>query len=241
VDVMSAHSSGCGSDVGAYALGALTDEEVQRFERHLQTCQLCRTDLASLQPVVDALPRSAEPVEPPAALKKRIMRVVEGEARERERAARAGRERSRRPLLSFGPLPAMAAACLLLLAGVGIGFAVLQDGDDGRGAAQRIAGECIRGCERVAMSVEGDHGTLKVEGMDQPPEGRVYQVWTQRYGQDPEAHRRPLHRRQVRQRVGRRAGRRRRRRPGPRHRRAARRQLRSVDRAVPRGPHVARC
>jgi anti-sigma-K factor RskA len=185
--MMSAHSSGCGSDVAAFALGALTDEETQRFERHLLTCDLCRTDLAALQPVVDALPRAAEPVNPPAALKKRLMRTVEAEARERERerAARAGRDRSRRPMLAFRPLPAMAAACALLLAGIVIGVGVLQD-DDAPPAQRDIAGQCIRGCEGVAMNVEGDHGTLKVEGLPQPPEGRIYQVWTQRYGHDPQ-------------------------------------------------------
>ena len=35
------------------------------------------------------------------------------------------------------------------------------------------------------MTVDEGHGTLRVEGMPQPPEGRVYQVWTQRFGQDP--------------------------------------------------------
>jgi anti-sigma-K factor RskA len=180
---MTGHASGCGTDVAAYALGALTAEETRRFERHLDTCELCRTDLAGLQPVVDALPVAVDPVDPPAALKKRLMRTVEADARERQRAARGGRDRARRPLLSFRPLPAMAAACALLLGGIGIGVAALQGGGDVE--RQSIAGECIRGCERVAVSLEGDHGTLKVKGLDAPPEGRVYQVWTQRFGQDP--------------------------------------------------------
>jgi anti-sigma-K factor RskA len=182
--MMSPHPTGCGSDVAAYALGALTDEESRRFERHLATCELCQTDLASLQPVVDVLPAAADPVEPPAALKKRLMRTIEAEARAKAKAERSSRDRSRHPLLSFRPLPAMAAACLLLLGGVGIGVAVLRD--DGGAETRSIAGQCIRGCEGVAMSVEGDHGTLKVRGLDQPPEGRVYQVWTQRFGHDPE-------------------------------------------------------
>lgn len=175
------HATPCGTDVAAYALGALTDEETRRFEAHLATCDLCRTDLAALRPVVAALPAAADQVEPPRALRKRVMRVVEAEARERERAARPQRER--RPLLSFGPIPALAAACVLVLAGVGIGIAVIDGGGDPEPTT--IAGQCNRGCERVAMRVENGHGTLKVQGMDQPPEGRVYQVWTQRFGQDP--------------------------------------------------------
>jgi anti-sigma-K factor RskA len=173
-------TDGCGTDVAAYALGALTDEETRRFETHLQTCDLCRTDLAQLRPVVDALPAAAEPVPPPPALKRRIMGVVESEARERRQVA-APERRSRFGFLTIRPLPAMALACVLLLAGIGIGLAVLSGGSDD------IDGQCIRSCESVAMHVDEGHGTLKVEGMAQPPEGRVYQVWTQRFGQEPKA------------------------------------------------------
>ncbi len=193
-----AHSAPCGTDVAAYALGALSGDETRRFEvaayalgalsgdetrrfeAHLDTCDLCRTDLAALRPVVAALPSAADQLAPPPALRKRVMRVVESEARERERASRPQRER--RPLLSFRPLPALAAACALVLGGVGIGVAVI-DGDDA--PPTTIAGQCNRGCERVAMRVVDGHGTLKVRGMDEPPEGRVYQVWTQRFGHDP--------------------------------------------------------
>lgn len=178
------HSNGCGADVAAYALGALPEEDRRRFEAHLETCELCRTDLAALRPVVDALPAAAEPVEPPGALKKRIMSVVEAEAREQreQREHRARAARPKRAWLSFrGPIPALAAAAVLLLAGVGIGLAVLR-GDE---PVATYAGDCIRGCDEVAMSVDDGHGTLKVEGMDQPPPGRVYQVWTHRYGEDP--------------------------------------------------------
>ena len=176
---MSTHTNGCGSDVAAYALGALTADETRRFEDHLATCDLCRTDLAALRPVVDALPAAAEPIDPPAALKRRIMGVVEAEARERRRAARPQRA-SRFGFLNLRPLPAMAAACVLLLAGLGIGLAVLG-GDD----ARTVDGQFIRAGGSVEMRVEGHRATLRIEDMDQPPRGRVYQVWTQRFGEEP--------------------------------------------------------
>jgi anti-sigma-K factor RskA len=171
------HTDGCGSDVAAYALGALTDDETRRFEHHLDSCELCRTDLAALRPVVDALPGAAEPLQPPPALRKRIMSVVEAEAHERRQERRAP---ERRGWFSWRPVPALVAACLFLLAGVGIGVAVLNDG------TATYEGDCIRGCEAVAMTIDEGHGTLRVEGMPQPPEGRIYQVWTQRFGEDPE-------------------------------------------------------
>lgn len=177
---MNTHTDGCGSDVAAYALGALTDEETRRFEDHLRTCELCRTDLAALRPVVDALPAAVDPIAPPPALKGRIMSVVEAEARERERAARP-EKKSRFAFLSLRPLPAMAVACALLLAGVGIGVATLGGGDD----TSSYQGQFIRGDGRVALQIDDGHGTLKVESMAQPPHDRVYQVWTQRFGEAP--------------------------------------------------------
>ncbi|HEX8087165.1 MAG TPA: anti-sigma factor [Solirubrobacteraceae bacterium] len=176
---MTTHTDGCGSDVAAYALGALTEEETRRFEEHLRTCELCRTDLAALRPVVDALPAAAEPLEPPPALKARIMGVVEAEARERERARRP-EKRSRFGFLTLRPLPAMAAACALLLAGAGIGVVALS------GGGETVEGDFLRAGGSVEMRISDDgHGTLKIEDMAQAPRGRVYQVWTQRFGEDP--------------------------------------------------------
>ena len=182
------HAEGCGSDVAAYALGALTDAEARRFEAHLETCDLCRTDLAGLRPVVAALPAAAEAVMPPPALKGRIMQVVESEARERERAAeraqrqeRAQQRGSRFSFINLRPIPAMAAACALLLLGIGIGIATI----DGEKTSEYRAA-FIRGEGAVAMRVDDGHATLKVESMDQPPRRRVYQVWTQRFGEKPE-------------------------------------------------------
>jgi anti-sigma-K factor RskA len=177
---MNAPANGCGSDVAAYLLGALTDEEARRFEAHLRGCELCRTDLAALRPVVDALPAAAEQVDPPPALRSRIMGVVEEEARERRRAA-APRRAAPSWFPSLRPATALAAVCVLLLVGVGAGVGIsVIGGDDGV-----VRGDCIRACERVAMTMDGRRATLKIAGMRQPPDGRVYQVWTQRFGEDP--------------------------------------------------------
>ena len=177
---MSTPSAGCGSDVAAYALGALTDEETRRFEAHLETCELCRTDLDALGPVVDVLPGAAEPVAPPPELRDRIMRVVEGEARERARAQKRATRKGRLGFLSgLRPLPALAAACVVLVAGIAIG--VFAGGDDGK----TYQGMFLRSSGTVEMQVSDGHGTLRIEGMEQAPPRRVYQVWTQRIGEAP--------------------------------------------------------
>jgi anti-sigma-K factor RskA len=174
---MSTPSAGCGSDVAAYALGALTEEETKRFEAHLETCELCRADLAQLGPVVDVLPAAAEPVAPPPELRDRIMSIVEGEAKAQ---ARTEKRAERRWRFGIRPLPALAAACAVLLAGIAIG--VFAGGDD----AKTYQGMFLRSSGTVEMHVDDGRGTLKIEGMAQAPPERVYQVWTQQMGEDPQ-------------------------------------------------------
>lgn len=77
------------ADAAAYLLGALTEVEVERFEAHVGECHICRDEVESLRPVVEALPRSVAPVRPPEGLKVALMEVVEGEARGREGAPEA--------------------------------------------------------------------------------------------------------------------------------------------------------
>jgi anti-sigma factor RsiW len=43
------------TDVGAYALGLLEERDRRAFEAHLAGCAACRTELAGLSGVADAL------------------------------------------------------------------------------------------------------------------------------------------------------------------------------------------
>ena len=58
---------------GAYALGALDHAERAEFERHLTECRACAEEVRSLQPVVDGLGQIVPQVDPPAALRERIL------------------------------------------------------------------------------------------------------------------------------------------------------------------------
>ncbi len=66
--------------LGAYALGALPDDETREVERHLGECAPCRREVAELRVAVDALPATAGPVQPPPELRDRVMAIVESEA-----------------------------------------------------------------------------------------------------------------------------------------------------------------
>jgi anti-sigma-K factor RskA len=163
----------CGEDVAPYALGALPYDDAKAFERHLGDCELCRTDLASLRPAVDALPMSVDKVEPPPELRRRVMAEVEADVRRRRAAERAGRERR----FAFRPLPALAAACLVLVGGIGVGTALTGE------ETRTIDGTAPRGAT-ASLEVEGDSGKLVVDDMPDAPVGRVYQVWLVR-GEGP--------------------------------------------------------
>lgn len=58
----------------AYALGALDPAARPEFEAHLRSCAVCRAEVESLQPAVEALALAASPVAPPASVRARVLR-----------------------------------------------------------------------------------------------------------------------------------------------------------------------
>jgi anti-sigma-K factor RskA len=179
--------------VGAYLLGALPPDEAADFEAHLGTCADCRRDLDALKVAADALPVSVPLVTPPPALKQRIMAVVNSEAEllaaagERADAgpapARAPERRRRRGFGGWLLRPGVALACgLVLLVAGGVAGVLLASGDDTR----TVMAELAPPGSDVRLEIGDDGATLVARDMPAPPRGRIYQVWLQRPGQDPE-------------------------------------------------------
>jgi len=79
------HVDHVGDLIGAYVLGATTSSETQEVEGHLRTCALCRRLESELRDVESLLPRLAGEASPPAALKGRLMTIVQAEAAARRR------------------------------------------------------------------------------------------------------------------------------------------------------------
>ena len=173
---MSARRPRCGEDVAPYALGALPLQDAREFEEHLAECELCRTDLEALRPVVHALSESPEQVDPPPELRHRLMAVVEEEAAERRRSQAPAKPPARSDRAAWRrwfsrPLPALALACVLLVVGIGIGIGVTGDDTRTVPAAGAPAGVS------ATLEIGDDGGDLEVHGMPQLPEDRVMQVW----------------------------------------------------------------
>jgi anti-sigma-K factor RskA len=180
----------------AYVLGALPEDEHERFVAHLAGCDDCRESVAALQVAADALPLAAVQVGPPPELKDRIMSVIRTEAELLGAAEARGdapvaaaepvparRRWWRRPALALRPLSAAAGAAVLIAVGV-VGGIVLSGGDDTR-TVQGTVLVASAPKARAALELSDKASKLTVSGMPPPPTGKVYQVWLKRPAQDP--------------------------------------------------------
>jgi hypothetical protein len=190
-------------DAGAWVLGALPDDEHERFAAHLPGCEVCRREIAELQMVADTLPLAAPQVAPPPELKERIMATVRAEAAVLEaagpeadtapgapvQAPRAAerpkqKRRWRLPAIALRPIPAAVAAAVLIALGVGGGI-LLSGGPSGKTVQAQVVAPAAPGA-RASLTVADDRATLKVRDFPAPPSGRVYQVWLKRPGRPPD-------------------------------------------------------
>jgi anti-sigma-K factor RskA len=178
---LSAHDhSRLADDAGAYVLGALEPDEQRAFERHIESCPACRREIEQLAVAADALPRAVEQVDPPPSLKASLMATVAADARARRAPTRRARWRDR---LLARPAFAAAAAALLLALGIGAGALVgaLTGSDDQRVlSAQVDRSRAPAGTAELVLPDGADErggAILRVRGMQQPPAGKVYEVW----------------------------------------------------------------
>ena len=171
---------------GAHVLGALPEAEHGAFEAHAAGCDACREEIAALRVAAEALPESVPPLEPPAALKARVMAQVDREAAvlaaaepaaDRPRAAARRLRRAQRWLRpAAGALAAAAAAVVAVSVGGGDATETFPATLD---RAQVAAGA------RGELRVRDDAATLVVSGLRAPERGRAYQVWVKRPGRPP--------------------------------------------------------
>lgn len=144
----------------AYALDALDPEDRWTYERHLDTCERCRKEVAALRESASELAYAAEGPAPPADLRARIIAA----AREEPRTASVVPIR-RRWLFPATAAAAVAAACAAL--GLGLWANSLRERP-----AQRVVP--MKGGGSLILS--GEQGTLVVCA-EEPPAGKTYEAW----------------------------------------------------------------
>jgi putative zinc finger protein len=179
----------CGGNAAPYVLGALTDDENEAFRGHLESCSVCREEVAALQVVAAALPAAAPQLSAPPQLKRRVMASVREDARRR---AAHGADELAQDRRAPGQVPARWRAGALArlqwrpnlavatLAAAVIALAVVAFASGG-GAGTRVSRATVlpRGAS-ASLSVSDGHAQLNILDMPQAAPGRVYELWLKR-------------------------------------------------------------
>ncbi|TWT01928.1 anti-sigma factor [Planomicrobium sp. CPCC 101079] len=176
----------CGHVVD-YLNGTLSDKEIREFEEHLKTCADCQQILE----LTGELPYLAEPIEPPAEMKTRILANVFEED--------AGREQQPEPKTAAVPMakrmpkrnwwpPLIAAVLLLSLLGNAYAFFQLSGQQEPETAMQEVnlqPNELFEGAAQAKLIRED--GSLDVvvsaDGLEELRGDEIYQVWLLKEGQ----------------------------------------------------------
>jgi len=170
-----------------YLNGTLTDEETREFENHLKGCEDCR----KIVELTGELPYLAEPIEPPAGMKSRIMsNVFEEEAGEEAepQPKPAVLPAPNRPAKRNWWAPLIAAALLLSLLGNAYAFFRLSDQEEPEIALQQVdlqPTEAFEGAGKAELIRDEDSLNVVVaaEQLEELEGDEVYQVWLLKDGQ----------------------------------------------------------
>lgn len=169
---------------GAYALHAVDEPERAAFERHLEGCAECRAEVDSFRETAALL---AEDVAYPASPDLRAS-VLAGVAGVRPLPPVLA---SRTAALRW--LPALVAAAVLAVVGVGVAVWQPWDSDSPESSNTLTATERVLGAadaERVELELGEAHATLVrsrsvgravliTEAMPPAPDGKAYELWLQ--------------------------------------------------------------
>lgn len=167
--------SDCGNDAAPYVLGALEPAEARAFAHHMESCAVCRDEVAALVPVLDVLPLSAPRYEVSASLRRRVMHAVRAEPKARLAPTRRSPRRSRLPRVAL-PRPAVIAALAVAIA-LGVVVAARPGGSPARVISASVG--------RAELRIAGGHGELTVDHLPPAPPDHVYELWLQRGDQTP--------------------------------------------------------
>jgi anti-sigma-K factor RskA len=178
----------CGANAAPYVLGALSEEESRDFDRHLDSCAVCREEVAELHMVADALPAAAPQLKAPPQLRERVIASVRAQVRAQEATTAVGRA-ERRPSLGAGRLlrgerraPRVAAAGLAAAAAaIALALIALTAGS-GTPSSRVIRAQVSATGASAVLRLSDGHAMLDVSDLPQAPPNRVYEVWVKRGG-----------------------------------------------------------
>jgi len=171
-------------ELSAYLLGALEPPEAEALEHHVEDCERCRAEVRWLAPALDALPETVERLEPSPRLRERLMAEVREDASRAEAAAPP----ERHGLFGWlrggaGPRwrPLLAGAGVLLIAAAVVGYEV-GNGGSGAGGETTVGEVHEKSGVVAAVSMEGQHGQIKLSNVRPLPHDKVLEAWVEREG-----------------------------------------------------------
>jgi anti-sigma factor RsiW len=157
-----------------YALDALDEDECERYEAHLASCERCQEELQGFWQVSASLARAADGPQPPAALRGRIL--------EQARSERPNVVPLRRRLTVPVLLPATAVAAAAAIV-IGIWAAGLSNQLDDAKDELAVLGdpnaqvfETAKGEANLVVAANGK-AALVVRRLAPAPEGKDYEIW----------------------------------------------------------------
>jgi anti-sigma-K factor RskA len=170
-------------EVAAHLLGKLEAEEAERFEAHLEGCNDCRRHLEELGGLPALLDQAAPATPVPYGLRARTLTAV------RERAAETGA--TAETSVAEAPTPvrrlwwrqrwlAVAVAAALVVALAIPGALLLLGGDGGEVTRLTLVaaeGGKGRGQVTITRTPAGRSFDVRIEGLDSPPAGSLYELW----------------------------------------------------------------
>ena len=172
----------------AYVLGALPEEERRELEEYLARHPERQAEVDELGAFAGLLALTPQEHEPPPALRRSIMSVVESEARSSS-ARSEPRFAGLREVFSLQNLGLAAAAVLVIglfswnmllqgeLQDLQGRVANLQESPQSRMVALEGTGDAPQQGHAEVMILEDDRAVLMAEDMPRAPEGRTYQIW----------------------------------------------------------------
>ena len=159
----------------AYALDALDDDECERYEAHLASCERCQEELQGFWQVSASLARAADGPQPPAALRGRILE----QARSERPNVVPLRRRFTLPVLL--PATALAAAAAIV---IGIWAAGLSNELDDAKDKLAVLGdrnaqvfETANGEANLVVGADGKAALVVGQQLAPAPEGKDYEIW----------------------------------------------------------------
>ncbi len=160
--------------IAPVALGAATEQEQAEVERHATTCHDCRAELDGLRSAAASLALEVPQLDPPAALRDRIMDAVCADGRVRTPVAPVRRR-------GFAMWPALAGALAVLAAGLVTWNVTLQgDGQPTRQIA--FVGTTDTSISGRVIIDDNGAAVMRITGLPALDADESYELWTIRDG-----------------------------------------------------------